>query len=500
MNNFAEEKYKEISKKATRSAGWNYLAFGSTKFLTLITLSILARLLPPEDFGLVALATLTMEYLSVISDLGFGAAVIQRKEGDIKKAASIAFTVNLAANITVTLFIFLTAPLAADFFREPQVTPILRWLSLTFMFRAAGSIHNVLLERELKFKKKIVPELGSSIIKSLISIGLAFGGFGVWALVIGQLVGVAATSILLWYLVPWRPSLTWNTGIAKELFSFGFSIMGTNTLSAWEDNFDYLIIGRIFDATALGVYTIAYRLPETLILNTMVVLTAVLFPAFSALQDDKEALKRGLLTTIRYLQLLITPLCLGMVIAADPLIRVAFGEQWTEAIPILRVISLYTLIISISFHAGDAYKAIGRPDILLKLSIPMVPLRLGALWIGAQYSILGVAYAHLMVEIVSAFIHLIIIRKMLDVTVWEIIRELKAFIGGAVLSACALPALYLTQEYAPLIRLIIVTAAGGIGYIGTIWLVERRSLFAALRMLGIPYFRDEQDNAEVIGQ
>jgi O-antigen/teichoic acid export membrane protein len=494
MNDSSEEKYYEITEKATRGAGWNYLIFGSTKFLTLITLAILARLLPPEDFGLVALATLTMDYLSVISDLGFGAAVIQRK-GNIKEAANIAFTINLLANIALTVVIFLAAPLAASFFREPQVTLILRWLSLTFMFKAAGSIHNVLLERDLNFKRKIVPELGSSIFRAAISISLALSGFGVWALVVGQLAGVAATSLLLWYLVPWKPNFSWHAGTARELFSFGFSIMGINALSAWEDNFDYLIIGRIFNTTALGVYTIAYRLPETLIMNTMWVLTAVLFPAFSALQDDKDSLKRGLLTIIRYVQLLITPLCLGMVIAADPLIRVAFGEQWVGAIPILRVISLYTLVTSISFHAGDVYKAIGRPDILLKLAIPIVPLRLVALWIGAQYSILGVAYAHLGVEVISTAVNLIILRRMINVTFFEIVRELKAFVGGAVLIACALPALHLTQDYAPILRLIIVTIAGGIGYMGTIWIVERRSLMAVLRMLGGTHFNDKEDEA-----
>jgi lipopolysaccharide exporter len=493
MDNSSEERYQEITKKAARGAGWNYLSFGSTKFLTLITLVIMARLLPPEDFGLVALATLTMEYLSILSDLGFGAAVIQRK-GNVKEAANIAFTVNLVTNVLLMVVIFFVAPFAAEFFREPQVTPILRWLSLTFLFNAAGSIHNVLLDRELDFKRKIVPELGSSIFRAVISIGLALSGYGVWSLVAGLLAGEAITSILLWYVVPWRPNLTWNTATAKELFSFGFSIMGINALSAWEDNFDYLIIGRIINATTLGVYTIAYKLPETLIMNTMWVLTAVLFPAFSALQDDKDSLKRGLLTTIRYVQLLVAPLCLGMIIAADPLIRVAFGPQWVDAIPVLRVISLYTLVLSLSFHAGDVYKALGRPDIMLKLAIPFVPLRLVMLWIGAQHSILGVAYAHLGVEIVSLIVNLIIVRRMINVTLFEFIRELKAFIGGGVLIVFALPALYLTQNLAPIFNLIIVTLAGGIGYMGTIWIIERRSLFVALRLLGVPYFRDWEED------
>lgn len=483
-----KEKYQEIARKATRGMGWNYLSFGGTKLLSLVTLSILARLLPPENFGLVALATLTMDYLSIISDLGFGAALIQRKD-NVKEAANIAFLINLLANSALTLIIFLAAPLAAAFFREPQVTVVLRWLGLTFLIKATGSIHGVLLARELNFKKKIIPDLGNAVFKGILSIGLALSGFGVWALVVGQLAGIMVMSVLLWYLVPWRPSFTWDTHLAKELFAYGFSIMGVRALSAWEDNFDYLIIGRIFNATTLGIYTIAYRLPEMLILSTMWAMTAVLFPAFSALQDEKDALKKGFLSTIRFVSLLVTPLCLGMVVTADPLVRVVFGDQWIDSIPILQVISLYTLMVSIGFHSGDVYKAIGRPDILFKISLPLFPLRLLFLWVGAQYSPLGVAFAHLSIEIIYLIINIVMMRKIINITLIEFILELKAFLGGAVLILFTITALYYTQGAASIIRLMVAITAGAIGYLGTMWFVERKSLISALEALGFSYIR-----------
>lgn len=274
MNNSSDEKYEEVTKKATRSLGWNTLSFGGSKLLSLITLSILARLLPPEDFGLVALATLTMDYLSIVSDLGFGAALIQRRE-NLRESASIAFTINLLANTALTMLVFFIAPYAAAFFREPELIPVLRWLSLTFMLKAIGSIHKVLLERELNFKKRVIPDLGNSIFKAIISIGLALAGFGVWSLIAGQLAGIVLSSAVAWNMLPWKPRLSWDSKTAKDLFSYGLSIMGIRAFSAWEDNFDYLIIGRLFNTTALGIYTIAYRLPETLILNSMWVITAV---------------------------------------------------------------------------------------------------------------------------------------------------------------------------------------------------------------------------------
>jgi PST family polysaccharide transporter len=377
--------------------------------------------------------------------------------------------------------------LAADFFREPQLTPVLRWLGLTFLFKSIGSVHNVLLERELDFKKKTTAELTSSIIKAVISIGMAIAGFGVWSLVIGQLTGIAITSALLWYMVPWRPNLSWDSSVARELFSYGFSIMGVNSLTAWEDNFDYLVIGRIFNTTALGIYTIAYRLPETLVLNTMWAMTAVLFPAFSALQDEKETLKKSFLSTVRYVETLVVPICLGMIIAADPIIRVAFGEEWVEAIPILQVISLYTLVISIGFHAGDVYKAIGRPDILLKLSLVFFPIRLLLLWIGAQYSLIGVAFGHLTVELIAVLVNFFVIKKMIGISFIELIAELKAFLGGALLAAFAIPVLILSKGQAPLIRLIATALAGGAGYLSYLWFSERELIIRAFDMLGIEF-------------
>lgn len=485
-------KYEEVTKKAARSMGWQYLSFGGTKFLSLITLSILARLLLPENFGLVALATLTMDYLAIISDLGFSAALIQKKDKVIE-SANIAFVINLFANALLSLIIFFVAPYAAVFFREPELTSVLRWLGLTFILKSVGTVHNVLLERDLNFKKKLVPDLSSAIIKAVVSIVLAWLGLGVWALVIGQLIGVIATSAILWILLPWRPKFEWDTKVAKELFGYGLSIMGVSVISAWEDGFDYLIIGKIFNTTALGIYTIAYRLPETLILNTMWVMTSVLFPTFSALQHDKDSLRKGFLSTVRYVEILVTPLCIGMIVVADPLIRVAFGAQWVEAIPILRVISIYTLVISIGFHAGDVYKAIGRPDIILKISILLFPIRLLFLWMGAQFGLIGVAYGHLTAEVFAATINFFVIRKVINVTLFEIMLELKAFVGGIALAICALPVLYLTENFSAIYQLILTTIAGGIGYMLVIWVIERKSFEGFINLMGLDRFLGNRD-------
>ena len=484
MADSSVEKYQEVTRKASRGLGWNYLSFGLGKILNLVTISILAHLLVPEYFGIVGLATLTMDYLAVFRDLGLGAAIIQRKRS-IEEAANTAFILNLLAGSTLTLLTFLLAPLAANFFHEQQVVPVMRWLGFTFLINSFGSVHNVLLQRDLNFKRKIIPDLGNSIVKGVISISLALAGFGVWALVIGQLVGTVAATIILWIIQPWRPQLVWKTSIAKELFRYGSSILGVNLLGVWVDSFDYLLIGRIYAATSLAIYTLGYRLPEMLVINILWTMTAVLFPTFSSLQDEKESLNKIFLSVVRYVELFVTPLCIGMFVAADPIIRVVFGEQWVESIPILRVLSLYALVVSIGFNAGDIYKAVGRPDILFKIALPIAAVRVVSLLIGAQFSLLGVAIAHLVAAVIGTSIQLIVASRILSITFLDWLRQLKAFVGAAGLAILALPALYFTRGFAPIVQLIVVVGAGAIGYLGVIWFIERDSLIRVAEMIGI---------------
>lgn len=474
----------EIGKKVAHNAVWNYLSFGLGKVINLVTVSILAHLLTPELFGVIALATLAIDYLSILNDFGLGAALVQRRE-NIDEASNLAFTFNLLIAISLTSIVILTAPYVAIFFHEPSLTPILRALGLGFIINALGSIHKARLQRDLRFGKKLIPELGNTLAKGGISISLAIMGFGAWSLVLGQLAGMSISAFLLWIVVPWRPRLLFKSNITKQLFSYGFSIMGVGAYTTLADSFDYLLIGRLFDTAALGIYTLAYRLPDLLIINTLSVLAAVFFPAFSSIQNQQDVLRKSFLSAARYVQLLVTPLCLGIFVAADPIIRVIFGEQWLQSIPIMQVLSLYALVLSIGFHVGDIYKAVGRPDILLKMGLPIVLIRLTALWIGSHYGLIGIAIGHLVAALIEVVIRVVVTINVIRVTLREILNQLTAFIGGIGLLVFAMPVLYLTQGLTPWIQLICVVIAGVTGYFSVIWFLEQDSILKGINMLGI---------------
>jgi O-antigen/teichoic acid export membrane protein len=474
----------EIGKKVASNAAWNYLSFGVSKALNLVTVSILAHLLTPGLFGVVALATLAIDYISILNDLGLGAALVQRRE-NIDEASNIAFTFNLLIGIFLTILIVLISPYVAVFFHAPTLTPILRWLGLGFTVNALGSVHKARLQRDLRFGKKLIPELGNTLIKGGLSIGLAFMGYGAWSLVYGQLAGMSISAMLLWIVVPWRPRLLLRSPISGQLFKYGFSVMMDRAFTVFADSFDYLLIGRFFNTAALGIYTLAYRLPDLLILNTLSVLAAVFFPAFSSIQNQQDVLRKSFLSTTRYVQLLVTPLCLGIFVAADPIIRLIFGEQWLQSIPIMQVLSLYTLALSVGFHVGDIYKAVGRPDILLKISLPIFFIRLIALWIGSQYSLIGIAAGHLVAALIEVVIRAVVTINVIKVSLREILNQLTAFIGGIVLLIFAAPVLYLTQDLTPWVRLTFVVISGAVGYLGTIWFIDRVAILKGIGMLGM---------------
>lgn len=475
-----------IIQRAAHGVGWNYISFGSGKVLVFVTTAILARLLTKEEFGIIGFATLAITYLSIVKDMGLGASLIQRR-GNVDKISNTVFSLNLLTGFSLTLFIYIIAPLVSEFFREPLVLPILRWLGLTFMINAFGSIHVVLLQRNLDFRRRLIPDLGRSLFKGVFSIIFALTGAGVWALVYGQLIGALTSVVLAWAIFPWRPKLSIDWTEAAALFKYGFSVIGIDGLAIINDNLDYLLVGRIFGSAALGIYSLAYRLPELLMINFLWVIGAVVFPAYSAVQTQPKEMREIFLITFRIVEILIVPLCLGLVITADPLVRVAFGKQWLDIIPILRVLAVYAWVLSVGFHVGGIYKAIGRLDISVKLSVATLVLLIPALLVGSNFGLIGIAFGHLFVGLIRVVMRLIVTSRFLNISLNDILSQFTTpFRGGIALVTVTIPIMYLTIDFPPLLRLLLVSFSGALGYIGVLWIKDRESILRLGKMIGIP--------------
>lgn len=481
----------QLGTSAARAVLWNYASFASGKVLVIVTMAVLARLLTPEEFGIVGFATLVVAYLAVLKDLGFGAALIQRRD-DIEEASDTVYATNLILGFVLTAGTFLAAPLVAEFFREPLVTPLLRVLSVTFIIEAIGSVPMVLLRRDLAFHRKLIPDVGRSLVKGAVSISAAAMGYGVWALVWGQLAGVVVSAILAWAVFGGRrPRPRLHRRQVGSLTRFGGPLILSDIQYAVWANLDYVVVGRVLGDVALGVYTLAYRLPELLIQSVWRVLAGAIFPVFASIQDRADLLRKGYLATIRYTQVVIVPMCVGLFITADQAVAALFGEQWAAAAPVLRVMAVFSLVGSIGVNSGDVYKALGRTGVLARLSMLELLMLVPALLIGAQHGIVGVAWAHAIVATLDTTIRLAVANRMVGTTFRDVLAQIApSLIAGAWLAAAAAPVLWLTHSSPAALSLLSATAAGSVAYGLALWRLDQGAVRKILGWLGIRRARE----------
>ncbi|MFQ5617011.1 MAG: lipopolysaccharide biosynthesis protein, partial [Anaerolineales bacterium] len=325
-----------LARETVRGTFWTYASYYSGKLMIFLSTIILARLLTKDDFGVVGYALVTISFLDVLNNLGVGPALIYHREDP--KAADTGFWLGLAVSGGLLGLAWLVAPLAGWYFGDPRAIPVIRVLSLTFPLSAFSNIHDSLLRKGLAFKNKFIPDFARAVGKGLFSILFALLGFGAWSLIFGQLIGVAVTVVAYWKVLPWRPSLRFVSSLARSLLRYGISIVALNSLAMLLLNLDYLFIGRFMGAEALGVYTLAFRLPDLSITQFCRVISTVVFPVYVKMRDDPSALRKGFLITLRYVSVVTIPLGVGLALVAEPFVITILTDKWLEAIPVMQAI------------------------------------------------------------------------------------------------------------------------------------------------------------------
>jgi PST family polysaccharide transporter len=443
------------------------------RLLVLASTAILARLLSPSDFGLVALALMFMTLLDTVSDLGVGKALVIVGEDAVLERAETVFAISVAMGAVLTLVTAALGPVAAAFFHESELVAMFPVLGANFLLRSLGLTHYALAQKRIDFRSRTVAEGADVVLRGLTGIGLALAGAGAWSLVVGYLVGTAALTVTLWVLIPWRPKLRPRRAHVPGLLRFGGTLTAVDVATAVTLNVDYLFVGRVLGTNALGLYTLGFRLPELLIINLAIVASDVLFPAYAAL--GKEGIGRAYTSTLQYSLMIGLPLTAGLIVLAEPSILVLFGDRWRGAIDAMQVLALYGLSGTIGIPPGTAYKAIGRADVLLKLEIPRAGLLIGALFIFADEGIVAVAACQASVGMLFEVVSNCLAPRLLGVTPTRILaavwRPLTATTGLVVV---LLAVELLIQPH--LLALITGILLGGTTYICLLWLVARDAL------------------------
>jgi PST family polysaccharide transporter len=381
---------------------------------------------------------------------------------------------------------FIAAPLGGWFFNDPRAVEVTRLISFNLPISALSLVHEFLHVKALDFKKKFIPELVRALTKGIVSIILSLMGWGAWSLIWGQLAGTAISAIVFWLVIPWRPSFRFDKKAARSLLTYGFSIISNGGISILLLNLDYLLIGRYMGAAALGVYTLAFRMPELLIKEFSAVIGRVMFPVYAKMKDDGERLGRGFLLTLQYVNMITVPMGLGLALVAKPFILTAFTDKWVDAIPVMTAIALYSLLRAMVFNVGDVYKAKGRPGLLTQIHVAQAVVSIPLLWWAAAVhgTITAVGWSQFVIAFFAAIAKLIIAGRIMNMSLSTILKALQGSLtAGAVMSIAVLGVLQITASMIPLVQLFASVVVGGLAYMATLWFLHRSTLVEASHTL-----------------
>lgn len=368
LRDFIKNPGDGLYQRTVRSGVWVFALRITERGLSIVRLIVLARILSPNDFGLMGIALLAMSVLETFSQTGFAQALIQRKE-KTEEYLDVAWTFMLLRNLALFAILFLGAPYIATFFEAPKATPIMRVIGLSLLFGGTGGIGGLAnigilyFQKELEFNKQFIYGIAGALADFVVAVSVALIYKSVWALVFGLLAGNIVRFFMSYLIHPYRPHLNFDFDKAHELFGFGKWILGSSILVFLATQGDDIFVGKLLGTTLLGFYQMAYRISNAPATEITHVISQVTFPAYSKLQDNPEGLRKAYLKTLQLTAFISIPLAGGIFILAPEFTKIFLGEEWLPMVPAMQLLVLAGLIRSIMATTGPIFQAVGKPKI-----------------------------------------------------------------------------------------------------------------------------------------
>lgn len=454
---------KSNKKIVMRSLLWKLMERTGVQGVQFILQIILARLLTPNDYGIISLITIFIALANVFIQSGFNTALIQKKNTTEEDFSSVFYLSLLVAGI-LYIILFISSPYIAKFYGIKELIPVLRVLSIILFFGAINSIQNAVVSRTMKFRKLFTSSIFSAIISGVIGIILAYLGFGVWALVAQQIINQISITIILWFTLKWRPRLVFSIARIGSLFSYGWKLLVSSLIDTLYMNLRSLIVGKVYTSEMLAFYNRGDQFPQIIVSNINGSIQSVMLPTLSLEQDNKKRVKELVRRSIVTSSFLLFPLMIGLAVIAEPLIKILLTEKWLSCVPFMQIFCLTYALWPIHTANLQAINALGRSDIYLKLEIIKKIVGTTILIISMFYGVYAIAIGGLLSGVISSFINSYPNLKLLDYSYKEQIKDiipsllLSIIMGGIVYSI-------LFFNMSPYLTLIIQVLVGAIVYI-----------------------------------
>lgn len=415
--------YKVTKAKVLSSLVWKLMERGGTQGIQFIVMILLARLLLPEEYGLIAIVSIFIAIAGVLVQGGFTTALIQKKNADEVDYSSV-FYINLVAASILYILLFSISPFIATFFNEPQLISVLRILSLSLFLGAFSSIQNAVISRNMQFKKLFFSSLWAVLISGIVGLILAYANYGIWALIAQSLTSQLLVIVILWFTVSWRPQLIFSMERIIGLFSFGWKLLVSDLIDTLYINLQGLIVGKLFSPAMLGFYNRGHQFPVLLVSNINGSIQSVILPTLSSFQDDKQRVKEIVRRSIVTSSLIIFPMMVGLAVIAEPLVKILLTEKWLPAVPFVQIFCAIYALWPIHTANLQAINALGRSDIFLKLEIVKMILGIVILGISIPFGIYAMVFAGLVSGIISAYINAYPNKKLINYSFQDQLKDL----------------------------------------------------------------------------
>lgn len=456
MNNLKQNVFSNVI--------WRFAERTGAQLVGFIVSIVLARILSPSDYGIVALVSVFTTIMQVFVDTGLGNALIQKKDADDVDFSTVFYT-NIAFCLVLYLIIFISAPLIAKLYNNEALTAVTRVLGLTIVISGVKNVQQAYVSRKMIFKKFFFATLVGTIGAGGLGITLAINGAGVWALVAQQIFNLTVDTIILWITVKWRPKKFFSFTRLKELFSYGWKLLVSSIIDTVYNNVRQLIIGKFYSSSDLAYYNKAKQFPELIVNNVNTSIDSVLLPTMSREQENKEKVRTMTRRAIKTSIYIMAPLMMGLAFTANNVIKILLTDKWSASVPYLIVFAITYMFWPVHTANLNAIKAMGRSDLFLKLEIIKKAVGVILLLLTFRISVWAMALSFLISGVISQIINAWPNRKLLN---YSYLQQFKDILPSIVLAVVMGIIVYLINflRLPTLVTLIIQIILGAIIYIG----------------------------------
>ncbi len=454
-----------LKQKAFKGLLWSTIQNSGSQVFSLIIFLVLARLLTPETFGLIALANVFLAFMQIFRQQGFSKALVQRENLEPEHLDA-AFWSQLIFGILLTGITFFSASLVASIFDQPKLIPILQCLSSIFIINSLNHVHNAILQREFAFKTLAMRSLFATVISGMVGIGMAFAGYGVWSLVASNITVELVALIVIWSAVDWRPKFSFSIKYFQDLFSFGMYVLAFKFIKFFDKRIDNLLIGYFLGEVALGYYAIAYRILEEMTQLLVKTINKVALPTFSRLQTEPERFRQLFYKTTQFTSIIAFPTYLGVIVFAPELTVTLFGKQWIPAIGVMQILSLEGILLTLTQFHKSVFVSTGKPSWTVKISLFNAVINVIACLIAVRYGIVAVAIGYVISSYLIFPVSQWAVNKLIKI---KLLNYTKLFItpvvsSGVMVGAILIVKYLLSRLVEPSLLIIIGTLIGALVY------------------------------------